>query len=210
MSWGVKKQLVIFVNSFRCHLSVCVANSISAASARLTRLTISIRAHGRESSLGVLWWRSWRQMQWCSMMFMTIMCLHCCLSDKVLPQMPVLPLSHLLNSRCRTECEDRKGKTHREVSVEVVFPVKKWLLVYGAVESQSCHHCCLDTSFVQDLGTQRGITWRESKKTTDYLCLNYVKQHLRVMCQVRMHQRMTPGSLEVLRSQLMSQRTAWC
>lgn len=47
------------------------------------------------------------------------------LSDKVFPQMPVLPLSHLLNSRCHTESEDRKGKTHREVSVKVVFPVKK-------------------------------------------------------------------------------------
>lgn len=42
-------------------------------------------------------------------------------------------------------------RAYREVSVEVVFPIKKWLLVDGAVESQSCHHYCLHTSFVQDL-----------------------------------------------------------
>lgn len=63
--------------------------------------------------------------------------------------MPELPISHLLAG-------DRERKTHREVSVEVVFPVKKRLPVYGTVESQSRHHRCLDTPFVKHLGTHRG------------------------------------------------------
>ena len=37
-----------------------------------------------------------------------------------------------------------------------------------------------------------------------------IKQHSRVMCQVRMHQRRTPGSLEAPRSEPMSRRIAWC
>lgn len=56
------------------------------------------------------------------------------------------------------------GKTHREISIEVVFPVKKWLPVYGAVERQSCHHCCLHTSSVEDLGKHRDITKWPAKK----------------------------------------------
>lgn len=55
--------------------------------------------------------------------------------------------------------EDREWKTHREVGVEVMFPVKQWLPVYSAVESQSCHHRCLDTSPVQDLRIHRDVTW---------------------------------------------------
>lgn len=34
--------------------------------------------------------------------------------------------------------------------------------------------------------------------------------NLQVTCRVRMHQRMTPGNLAVLRSQLVSQRRVWC
>lgn len=151
---------------------VCTCGQIAFLLLQQDLLTISIRAHGRESSLGVLWWRSWRQMRTAYIKAKAMM--QHDVQDKSVssllfvregtpPLMPVLSLSHLLNSGCCAESEDREWQTHREVSVEVVFPVKKWLLVYGAVESQSCHHRCLDTSFVQDLGTHRDIIWWPGK-----------------------------------------------
>lgn len=46
-------------------------------------------------------------------------------------------------------------KTHREIGVEVVLPVKKRLSVDAAVESQGRHDGCLHTSFVQDLARHK-------------------------------------------------------
>lgn len=152
-----KKQPVILFNSFWCRMSARV--QIAMLLPQQDWLSISIRAHGRESSLRMLWWRSWRQMQWGIMTCKSVMSLHCCLSDKVLPETLALPLSHILNSRYQPESEDREAGTHREVSVEVVFPVEKWLLVYGAVESQSRQHCGLHTPFVQDLEADGDVTW---------------------------------------------------
>lgn len=126
-------------------------------------LTISIRAHGGESSQGMLvmekpeaeedglYQSRSNDTAWCSGQ------LRCCLSDKVPPAnacaINLPPISRRQGAK----------KTHREVSVEVVFPVEKRLPVYGTVESQSRHHRCLDTPFVQHLGTrQREVTWQES------------------------------------------------
>lgn len=47
--------------------------------------------------------------------------------------------------------------TYRQICIEVVFSVKQGLLVYAAVESQACHHCCFYTSPVENL--RKHDTW---------------------------------------------------
>lgn len=41
--------------------------------------------------------------------------------------------------------------TYRQICIKVVFSVKQGLLVYAAVESQACHHCCFHTSPIKNL-----------------------------------------------------------
>lgn len=152
-----KNSRWFYLTAFGCHSSARAR--IAFLPPQRDWLHISIRAHGRESSLRMLWWRSWRQKtQWGIVTCKSVMCPHCCLSDKVLPETLAPPLSPILNSRHQPESEDREAGTHGEVSVEVVFPVEKRLLVYGAVESQSCQHCGLHASFVQDLEADGDVT----------------------------------------------------
>lgn len=122
--------------------------------------TISNRARGRESLLGVPWWSGWKQIQWSSGTFETMTRLPSRLSGKGLPLMPLQVLFQARKSRWHRKW-GKDGRTpYREVGVEVVFPVKKWLLVYGALQSQSCHDCCLHTSLIQHLrANTETFTW---------------------------------------------------
>lgn len=102
-------------------------------------LTISIRAHGWESSVGEDEDSLCSTKQW-SMMCRTMATLYGCLSDVLLTIWPLISPSP-------------GSETYREVSIEVVFPVKQRLFVDGAVESQACHDRCFHTPFVEDLKT---------------------------------------------------------
>lgn len=69
-------------------------------------------------------------------------------------------------------------KTHRKVSIEVVLPVKERRLVYGAVQRQSRHDCCLHASSVENLRRRsRDIPLirkllLKKKKSTRFSCRN--------------------------------------
>lgn len=119
------------------------------------------------------------------------------------------PSHRSLDAAQKVTTEDRKTRTYREVSVKVVFPVKKRLPIYGAVESQSCHHRCFDAALVQDLGTHGDIMGTDDLRMTGYVYSNHIRHNLQVMCRVRTHRRMTPGNSEEPRSEPERQRTAW-
>lgn len=99
-----------------------------------------------------------------------------------------------------------QSTTHRKVSVEIVFPVKIRLLIYGAVESQSSHHCSFNASPVQHLEMQEHINLDRKIKQLEFSTWECSQG----MCQVKTHQKMTPESWEELRSEQESQRTVWC
>lgn len=117
----------------------CLLFQLELTAAGVHRECCDGEAGGRRGQL------MWNRKQRYSMMCRTMVFLYTAVCQ-IHSLTPVLSLC---------ESDDRDWQTHREVSVEVVFSVKQGLPVYGAVESQPCHHCCLDTSFVQDLGTQR-------------------------------------------------------